>query len=223
MRYETKRRHYCEVMLRCMPDGNSAPAQTFSMQALKPSMANQVDNLFSWAKFASVRPTPKDSLADWFGDSQVKDELGMPRRVFTGVALDEDVDLLSFRGVRTPNIFYTGSVGHFHGSGSFFSESPDVASSFPAMNKKGLTRRVYPAYLRIANPKRYSTATYALKDYNENFDGDVHRYVRSLKELGFDGLTFKEGPSWAGKRKSLQAATWVAFDPVQVRFALASQ
>jgi hypothetical protein len=157
---------------------------------------------------------------DWFEASQVRDEIGLPKRVYTGVALEEDMDMDTFRGTRTPNVFYTGSVGQFHGSGSFFSESPDVAGSFPAMNRKGLTRRVYPAFLRITNPKRYSTATFALKDYNENYGRDVRRYVSTLKKQGYDGLAFKEGPSWAGKRKALQAMTWVVFEPEQVRFSI---
>lgn len=182
--------------------------------------SRQPSNLFLRGGKTFEYKSTEECFSDWFGDSKVIDERGVPKRVYSGVALEEDMDISSFRGTRTPNILYVGPVGHFHGSGSFFSESPEVASSFPAMNKQGLTRRVYPAFLRIVNPKRYTTATFALKDYNDNFGRDVHRYVLTLKEQGYDGLMFKEGPSWAGKRKALQAMTWVVFEPEQVRFSM---
>lgn len=72
----------------------------------------------------------------------------------------------------------------------------------------------------VTNPKRYKTLTQALADFNDYYGGDPERFVQALQQQGHDGVYFKEGPIWAGKRKDLQAGTWVPFKPAQVKSSM---
>lgn len=164
----------------------------------------------------------KDNFARWFNGSCVVEPCGQPRVVYHGSALDPEADLLSFRCTHVPRVNYTGAVGRFQGVGTFFSESPMVASSFPALSLPQQSRRVYPVYLAIRNPKRYRTLTQVLKDFNEHHAGEPAAYIEALKAQGFDGLTFTEGPSWAGRKRALQACTWIPFRSEQVKSALSN-
>jgi hypothetical protein len=162
---------------------------------------------------------PNPAFQQWFGESKVVDAKGWPLVVYHGAALGEDADIEQFYGTRQPGMRFTSSVGSFHGIGTFFSESPVVADSFPALRGMETTKRTYPVFVSVANPKRYKTLTQALTDFNDHHGGDPKSFVQALKKQGHDGVYFKEGPSWAGKRKGLQAGTWIPFAPEQIKSA----
>lgn len=162
----------------------------------------------------------KTGLEEWLKNSQVIDASGAPLVVYHGTALGPDTDIQMFNQARQPAKRFAGSVGNFHGIGPFFSESPLVADSFPASFGLEDTKRVYPVLLNIENPKRYKTLNQAQADFNTNYDGDPIRFASALAQKGHDGIYFLEGPSWAGKRKALQAGTWIPFSTEQIKSAL---
>ena len=168
-----------------------------------------------------IKPEPvTPAFQNWFEGIKVVNADGQPLVLYHGAALGEDTDITQFNGTRQPDKTFTSSVGKFHGIGSFFTESPLVADSFPASCSQQNTRRTYPVFASVANPKRYKTLTQALADFNDYYGGDPERFVQALQQQGHDGVYFKEGPSWAGKRKALQAGTWVPFKPAQVKSSM---
>ena len=84
----------------------------------------------------------------WFGDSKVVDENGAPKVVYHGTAR---------AGFDTFDAY--GSEYGLFGQGSYFTEDPDIASSYTEKGKARMARRgeepsegVYPALLSIKNP-----------------------------------------------------------------------
>ncbi len=160
------------------------------------------------------------AFKNWFNGSQVVDADGNPMMLYHGTAMKEDESITEFRTERPTNRRLMSSLGKFPAIGSFFSESIEVAESFPPVWKNGDVHSTYPVYMSIKNPKKYRSLTYALKDFNDNYKGDPVGYVESLRAQGFDGVYFTEGPSYAGKKRDLQAGAWVPFSAPQVKSAI---
>lgn len=89
---------------------------------------------------APVTSTPE--FKKWFGASKVVDEAGAPKVMYHGTAKG------GFEGFNT----YSGGEGLF-GSGSYFTDNPDIASAYTKKGAKGKSgQSVYPVYMKLENP-----------------------------------------------------------------------
>lgn len=97
-----------------------------------------------------IKTTQTDTpeFHNWFGESQVKDAAGKPKVVYHGTA----------RGGFDMFDTYASEHG-LMGSGTYFTENPDVASSYTSKGAKKMEKRgeeprpsVYPVYLKIEHP-----------------------------------------------------------------------
>lgn len=116
--------------------------------------------------------------------------------------------------------------------GASFTEDFAIASHYPPRFRKGEDRKVVQAYLSIKKPKRYRTVHAVQKDmikfYEENGIVFVHAvgdsrsilknvavFKQHLNDLGYDGITYLEGPPYNIKKN--KARVWVAFYPEQIK------
>jgi len=136
----------------------------------------------------------------WFGQSKMVDDDGMPLVAYHGTAHDFD----SF------DISKAGAMSGSEAQGAlFFSSDPEVASKYAdvanATGTAGGDRggQVYPVYLRLENPYRSK-----LKFYNT---GDFEREIAKAKKKGHDGIVF---PNVKHAGESGQIAV---FSPEQVK------
>jgi hypothetical protein len=90
---------------------------------------------------------------NWFSDSKVIDNKGKPIIMYHGTNKSEGGD--AFTSFDT----YGGKYGLF-GHGGYFTENPNVASSYTKKGK-GDTPTVYPVYLSIKNPIDMNSAAKA--------------------------------------------------------------
>lgn len=171
------------------------------------------------------RPNPRQRASDfarWFGASKVVDEQGQPLVVYHGTAYTPGQSRIEhFRGAHQPFRYpaWSGRSGKVVGIGSFFSESAEVAASYPVIASEAHTRVVHPIYLRIEKPKAYRTIRAVADDMVARVGSDPVAFVDLLRSEGYDGVTFMEGPSYAPANRSKKARVWVTFTPEQVRHA----
>jgi len=149
---------------------------------------------------------------DWFAESKVVDDEGKPKILYHGT----DKDFTEFS---------KGKIGDkgLMNNGFFFSESPDVATTYSMWNvnrdfegeitPKLLDRikhnfgldtprpRIMPVYLSIKNPAIITALS------------DLPTDTRGLKALGHDGILVKRerGPN-----------VWIAFEPTQIKSAISN-
>jgi hypothetical protein len=167
--------------------------------------------------FSDFLPTYDERLLRWFGASRVAEPDGSPRVVYHGTAhAPGEPRFTTFLGPRSPFRYPATPGGRFVGVGTFFSESPLVAVSYPRFLREGDTRVTYRVHLRIENPKGYTTARAAADDMVGRVGNDPEAFVRVLRSEGYDGLTFLEGPSYAPRDREKKARVWVPFSVDQI-------
>ena len=173
-------------------------------------------------------PTPTDmssaAFRRWFGASKVVDAQGRPRVVYHGTAYAPGQPYITeFRGPHQPLRYpsFPGGRGKFTGVGSFFSESEEVAASYPYVSlpqTQNYARVVHALYLRIEKPKVYRTLRAASEDMVARAGPDPVAFVALLRAEGYDGITFMEGPSYNPTDAKKKARVWITFSPEQVRY-----
>lgn len=116
----------------------------------------------------SVLPGGRGQVADtpafkrWFGDSKVVDSEGEPLVVYHGTSGNEGGDAFTYFDT------YASNYG-LMGQGAYFTDNPDVASSYTTKGK-GDTPTVYKAFLSIQNPIDMDAKADSAK-WQEQFDG----------------------------------------------------
>jgi hypothetical protein len=113
--------------------------------------------------------------------------------------------------------------------GAAFSESREVAASYPVRWRAGETKRVITAKLNIDHPAQFRSLKHlsqTMGDYLEKTLGTKLAYGfgkgfehaalfrKHLESQGYDGITFLEGPSY--KTSTDKARVWIAFHPEQI-------
>lgn len=129
--------------------------------------------------------------------------------------------------------FRTAPEGKFGGLGetaigAAFSESRDVAVSYPLGIREGQTRRIKEVQLDIRNPKKYTSINALRKDllkFMKDNDlpivppserlNNVKLFKKYLMDQGYDGIMYPEGYAWNTAKG--KANTWVAFRPDQIK------
>lgn len=137
-----------------------------------------------------------DGFKQWFGDSKVVDADGKPLRMYHGTT----ADFAAFSG----EFIGEGDGNEDWGPGFYFTDKPDVASSYA----EGNGGNVMPVYLSIKNP---ATREAVLKVMEEPGAEMEIGYVQDrLRAMGHDGIIIqhKEGKEV------------VVFDPAQVKSAV---
>jgi len=153
-------------------------------------------------------PEAQENLRRFLERSAVKTESGDPLRVYTGTSKDKEF-----------NVFNTGRRG------SWFSENPELASSYAMDNdsmklvrdlaaknafrykEMNTASRVIPAYLNIEKPYRLSQKDIDLLNSHPNYARMQAELFDRLRAKGYDGVDFGDG-------------TWVAFNPNQIKSAI---
>lgn len=177
----------------------------------------------------------------WFGDSKVVDANGRPLVLYHGT--NKTVDGKEFHSFDT----YGSNYG-LMGRGGYFTDNPEVASSYT--NKgRGEAPRVYPAYLSLENPIDMD-AQANIGEWERAFPGVVEfhdggttneSWYRAaedlfaeegvpewegaeaiqdgLRTMGYDGITHRGG----GRRGNIDHQVYVAFDPSQIKSAIGNR
>jgi len=143
----------------------------------------------------------------------------VPRVVYHGTTYAPgEAHIERFRGAFQPFRYpaWPSGEGKFVGVGTFFSESQEVASSYPLYTPKGAVRAVHRVRLTINRPKVYTTARAAAKDMVARVGSDPVAFVALLRAEGYDGITFMEGPSYNPSDRTKKARVWIPFSPEQV-------
>ena len=179
---------------------------------------------------------------NWFKDSKVVDDNGKPLRVYHGTNKTQQGEAFS-------QFDTYGSNYGLMGSGSYFTDNPEVASSYTKKGK-GDSPTVYPVYLSIKNPMDMDAVANPLQwkkifpGIEEFHDGgktneswyraaeEMLRYEEipkadgieqmqtALRSLGHDGITHI-----GGKRVGTgpNHRVFVAFDPEQIKSAIGNR
>jgi hypothetical protein len=145
---------------------------------------------------APIAQTDTPAFKKWFVESKVVDAAGKPLVVYHGTNKSQDGD--AFSSFDT----YGGNYGLF-GLGAYFTENPDVASSY-VKKGRGITPTVYPAFMSLQNPmdmdaKADPTAwqkavpeTDFSSDYKPNGDTNEAFYRAAEEQLrDEDALTYE--------------------------------
>jgi len=173
----------------------------------------------------------------WFGDSKVVDADGKPLVVYHGTNKTENGE--SFTVFDT----YASRYG-LMGTGSYFTEDPDVASSYTTKGN-GDSPSVYPVYVSLKTPidmdapaekSQWEKQFDAAEDYHEGGDKNENWFRASedslkdqmipswegaeimqdsLRAMGYDGVTHIGGGRI--KSDSVEHRVWIAFDPTQIK------
>ena len=155
----------------------------------------------------------------WFKQSKVVGVDKQPLIVYHGTS--NDFSLFQTDPLKAKSYYGMGVSA----IGSCFSESLEVASSYPKqLNLEN--RHVKEVYLSIQNPKKYTTLAAVTKhlilyceerglSLNQDRLLHVSMFKDYLMEQGYDGITYKEGPVYNPKQN--KATVWVAFLPSQIR------
>jgi hypothetical protein len=183
--------------------------------------------------------TETPAFKRWFGDSKVVDENGDPLVMYHGTSQNQKGEAFTFFDT------YGSSYG-LMGMGAYFTDNPEVASSYTTKGK-GDTPTVYPAFLSIKNPMDMDAEADA-DAWTSQFDGidDYHEggttnesWYRAAEELltdqqiplyegaeimqdgiramGFDGITHIGGGRI--KSDSVKHRVFIAFEPTQIKSA----
>lgn len=98
------------------------------------------------------------------------------------------------------------------GLGKSYSESRDVAASYPPTIREGQTRQVTAHDLNIQNPKSYRSMQALSDDVVKR--GGTEKFKAELRAAGHDGVTFPEGK--ATDTSQGKAPVYIPFDENQV-------
>ena len=110
--------------------------------------------------------------------------------------------------------------------GASFSESKQIASTYPYTMPMNAKKRVVTAYLTINKPARFRSLTGLRNAMSEFLGGDAAahtwgkgkenatKYREHLESQGYDGITFMEGYSYANTKS--KARVWIAFHNNQI-------
>jgi hypothetical protein len=148
-----------------------------------------------------MKPTP--AFQQWFGDSKVVDDAGVPLVVYHGTTS-------SF------NVFSFARVRRNQELGVFTSADPVVAINY-AESGGG---NVMPLYLSIKNPYAMGNdERMMMQVFGEEYaEGGVNAFVSGLMESGYDGI-YVPGER-DGQTTEEQSDQWIAFSPNQIKSAV---
>ena len=171
--------------------------------------------------------SPEESAANfkrWFGDSKVLDEAGKPLVVYHGTRGDFDAFDPSLSGSKSKTGAPEGSF--------FFSDKPDVASSYTVSYQGDFGQTLYPganvvpANIAIKKPLRVNAKGDNWRDiqYKGEFL-DINEIVERAKESGkYDGVIVKNvRDKGVGNVESKTSTTIVPFDPTQIKSAIGNR
>lgn len=162
-----------------------------------------------------------ENFQNWFQKSKVIDKQKKPLLVYHGTIHDISI----FNTEPEKRGFY--GIGE-SAIGAHFSEDKEIASCYPFHTKYHEKRKVMEVYVRVQNPKKYTTILALRKDVmafceehkllihipSQRLD-NVKRFKQHLIEQGYDGITYLEGPpSNITKNKK---RVWVTFYPQQIK------
>ena len=115
--------------------------------------------------------------------------------------------------------------------GAMFSESKEIAGSYPLHNRNNRLRKTLPVYLRLGSLKKFQSLSDVREDmmqFNASKGGpeipapqsriaSSQKYQDHLKSQGFDGITFSEGK--ARQPNNARKIVYAVFDPSQIKSA----
>ena len=192
---------------------------------------------------AEARPTAPDTpeFKKWFGDSKVVDKNGTPLRVYHGTNKTQ-------QGQAFTSFDTYGSEYGLMGQGSYFTDNPDIASSYTKKGR-GESPTVYPVYLSLKNPidmgakadarnwgNTFSDVDFAsvkgttneayLRAVEEHYvDNEYPKYeaAQAIQEgimsMGHDGITHVGGGRFKGQADTARHQVYIAFEPNQIKSA----
>ena len=192
---------------------------------------------------AETKPTAPDTpeFKKWFGDSKVVDDNGQPLRVYHGTNKTQ-------QGQAFTSFDTYGSEYGLMGQGSYFTDNPDIASSYTKKGR-GESPTVYPVYLSLKNPIDMSAKADASNWGNTFSDVDFasvkgttnEAYLRAVEEhyadneypkyeaaqaiqegimsMGHDGITHVGGGRFKGQADTARHQVYIAFEPNQIKSA----
>jgi hypothetical protein len=149
----------------------------------------------------------------WFRKSPVKDESGVPSRVFhgSGTSFDE---------------FKTNDIT----KAMFFADMPSMANSFNKGTGKGFTEKLknghviwakegsqtYPVYLSMQNPKIIDVEK--IKNFH-NTDFAKEKIISQAKKDGHDGVIFQNIRDYGDYRfgEGISGNVYAVFNPTQIK------
>jgi hypothetical protein len=111
--------------------------------------------------------------------------------------------------------------------GAAFSESKEIAATYPARIPSGAKRRIVSAGLTVTNPARFASLARLRRAMVDFVGGEIAahswangrdnagRFRDYLESKGHDGITYMEGPSYDIMHN--QARTWIVFRPDQIQ------
>jgi GNAT superfamily N-acetyltransferase/cation transport regulator ChaC len=192
----------------------------------------------------SIDQTKTPAFKKWFGNSQVVDANGKPLVMYHGTRKSENGEAFTY--------FDTyGSNYGLMGMGSYFTDNPEVASSYTKKGK-GETPTVYPVYLSIKNAldmEAKADADVWMKafpdaelfheggDTNESWyraaeeamrDAEVPAYEGAeamqtgIISMGYDGITHIGGGR-VNKADETRHRVYIAFEPNQIKSAIGNR
>jgi hypothetical protein len=154
----------------------------------------------------SLRAPQTEAFKRWFGDSKVVDADGKPLVVYHGTTYD--ITQFDPRATMRRGKFFSNELG------SWFSESPNVASAFAegirTPRKGGL---VMPVYLSIKNPLRVYSYGRLMNMAEGRRSAAAMR--RDLEAEGYDGIIIERSTTDTGEPRQ----DFVAFRPEQIKSA----
>ena len=181
--------------------------------------------------------TDTPAFKRWFSGSKVVNADGSPKVMYHGTNADDEFTVFNTYGSR---------FGLF-GTGSYFTDNPDVAQSYTRKGR-GHNPRVYQVYLSIKNPldmdASYDPGIWLTDDeeYNAYFDGaetnedafraleqycqdemmyawEANEYIiDTIEGAGFDGITHIGGGR-VNKNDPTRHRVYIAFEPNQIKSA----
>lgn len=139
---------------------------------------------------ANDRPV-RDNFHDWFAQSKVVDENGLPLMVYHGSRSDFDTFITK-----------RGGSGGAAGQGAYFSPDPRAANQYAMLNGAHGGGSIIPVYLRLINPYR----AYETEDIPKR---------KQLERSGHDGIIYTH--SWNDGSVSVE---YIAFEATQIKSAI---
>lgn len=162
----------------------------------------------------------------WFGNSKVVDKEGRPLVVYHGTTSKEPIDTFD-RRYKTDVLKLVDGIDSI---GTWFSDSNSRVNDYAS-------KAVYPAYLKIENPRQYQSfddlrfdwkdaqlsgkRDAAWKKRKKMFDrnehhGDSNEYIFELEVDGQDGVIIRKN----GEGEWKDQTAYVAINPEQIKSAL---
>ena len=171
-----------------------------------------------------VATNPESSaFKSWFEGSHAVDDKGLPVKVYRGGGSD----LTEIRA--------EGGRGKTKGTGAWFSDSPDVASTYARGEKPNVT----PVYLSLKNPLKINAKgrNWGLLDVSDNprlarefkFPPTTDQLARWARKNGYDGMIVKNvvdvGPAgrYATDAALEPRTLYTAFEKPQAKSAISNR